>query len=196
MYSVIWPEFRDLLCVFLTAGVIKGLDDVLDQVRDEALGRENWTAWWGRSLSVYVVVAAVSATALNTTWAVALIGAAYFAGMLRHPGEHLPTHLAAWQESILVVVGLLWYFWGNPAILAAAILLMVAVQLVDDRIDHESSPKAWAGMRPWWLWVAFLAGASTAVQPALSLNVCAIYGLFVYWEHRIKMSGRHRSWKH
>ncbi|MCY0884460.1 MAG: hypothetical protein OWV35_01090, partial [Firmicutes bacterium] len=133
MSSGIGPDLLHVLAVILTGGAIKLADDEADTVPDAAAGRPNLVLLaGGRGLTAYAGMALALAGRLDAGWTLGLFAAAYAAGMFAHPRDRLPSGLAAWQESALVLAGTAWLVRG---VLAAALAVVLAVQWVDNEVD-------------------------------------------------------------
>ena len=125
----------DLLAVALAGIAIKLLDDFLDYAVDFACGNPSLIDVLGSGSVVYTLVFAVLACSINLELTAPLMLAAYSVGMLKAPSEMLPLGLSAWMESVVIVIAT-WAIFGWSAT-TVSILLMLAVEFVDDIIDYS-----------------------------------------------------------
>lgn len=181
MFFVIWPSVLQVIAVICTAFIIKAMDDVIDQVRDEAIAAPNWALRVGPGLLVYAVVATVMAMMANSHWTVALISASYVVGMLGTLSEVLPSHLTSWQEIGLVMVGSLVYL-HSTSLYVTAIALMMAIQLIDDMLDQVASIPWLTNRGERMFWSAFFILLAWYLQPSFTLIVLGVYGTFILSE--------------
>ncbi|MGM0470741.1 MAG: hypothetical protein ACQEQI_00430 [Bacillota bacterium] len=126
-----------ILAIFLTGISIKLMDDYLDQEVDKLDNKETVALKWERAVLPYGLLALSLATALHRDWALSLFWASYILGMGYDPTRKLPTQLAAYQES-LILLGLGVYLLPVPELISA-LLIIALVQLVDDLIDYRYS---------------------------------------------------------
>lgn len=126
------PEPSSLLvslaATLATAVAIKLMDDLLD---GEELTISGLTT---AGATVYAMAALAVGVALAPLVALPLFAAAYAVGMLHEPAEALPSGMPAWLESVLAVAVAAVMAGTGRAI--QALLVMLAVQLVDDLVDY------------------------------------------------------------
>lgn len=125
----------DLLAIAPAGIAIKLLDDFLDYAVDLACDSPSLIDILGSGSVVYTMVFAVLACSINLRLAAPLMLAAYSVGMLKAPSQMLPLGLSAWMESVVIVLAT-WAIFGWPATLVS-VLLMIAIEFVDDIIDYS-----------------------------------------------------------
>ncbi|NLJ80993.1 MAG: hypothetical protein GX335_08215 [Firmicutes bacterium] len=124
--------FFNAAAVFCTGLVVKTMDDLLDE---EDLLSIPYFARLGSGLAPYTLALFSLASAFNFRLSFGLFWASYCLGMIKSPFEKLPTGLRANTEVILgiilmlLVIGARKTFWS--------VLIMAAVQLIDDFLDFK-----------------------------------------------------------
>ncbi|MCL6580865.1 MAG: hypothetical protein K6U08_04515 [Firmicutes bacterium] len=162
--------------VYLTGLALRFLDDLVDEPPPPDRT--------GAACGVCAAVALVLAAGISPATAVSLFLAAYAVGMAASPRERMPSGLPAWAESLvaLVLAGLL----AGAAQTVSALLIALAVQAVDDRVDladdtREGRPNlaAAAGPRVAVALAAVLALAALVLAPQLTVAAAVTAAPFV-----------------
>lgn len=130
-----WLVLSRIGAIAFTGLAIKIVDDALDGELDRLQGRISLTAGLGDGSSSYTGILLVLAALLSPVDSISLFAAAYIWGMVRSPRVILPWGARAWQESLLVALAVGAGLGMRP--LLGALVLMVAVQGLDDLIDDN-----------------------------------------------------------
>ncbi|MGE5561268.1 MAG: hypothetical protein ACM3XN_09535 [Chloroflexota bacterium] len=129
-----WPRLssaaRSTLAVLATGLAIKLMDDIFDGEETTVAGLSTAGA------TIYAMVALAIGVALAPAVGLPLFAAAYAVGMAGDPQETLPSGMPAWVESALALA--VAAAISGIAAMAHALLVVAAVQLVDDVLDFQA----------------------------------------------------------
>lgn len=121
--------------ILCTGLAVKLMDDFLDLKYDSQAGIPSPAVRLGEATLPYGLILLALGAAFHAPIALALFIAAYAVGMVQDLGRPLPSGLAGWQESV-VVLGLGALLLG-PVMQIWGLAVMVFVQAIDDVMDYE-----------------------------------------------------------
>ena len=136
MLHAMCEEIVLFLSVVFCSASVKLLDDFLDREIDAVTGAHNWINRLGEDAVVYSLPLLVAGVAMRPAIGAALFLASWAIGMFHHFGAKYPSGLFGWQEVIgSIACGV---FVSGLRAMAFALLLTLAVQLIDDIIDRHA----------------------------------------------------------
>ena len=124
------------MAIILVGLVIKIMDDFLDEEWPPSRGLLRTL---GKGVLPYSIVIFLLAISLDFSLTVALFLASYITGMIFVTNHVLPSGLSSWLESILAI--LLSVLIAGYDLTLWAILIMLAVQLIDDYLDYRNDQR-------------------------------------------------------
>ena len=127
--------YKRFLGILVIGVVIKFMDDFLDKKIDNILDNKNYAVLMGNSIFPYTLLLMILALYLNFEEATTYFAASYVTGMAQDYNEKLPSHILAWQESLLVFLFSIIFISFYETIYA--IILIFFLQLIDDFIDYQ-----------------------------------------------------------
>lgn len=132
-----WPAvYKHLLgfgSAYCVGWAIRLLDDALDSEIDQVLGKPNWSLRLGAGTTAYALYAFALAVLLDPAIGVCLLTGAYAVGMIGET-QVLPSKLPGYVEGAVLWAAAAWRY--GLATAWAALGIMIAVQLIDDLLDH------------------------------------------------------------
>lgn len=183
--------FRYLLglCSTLAIGwAIRLLDDSLDLEVDQAVGRHNLCSELQTGTTAYALASMALAVTAAPEVALSLFVGAYAVGMTGDT-RFLPTHLPAWLEGILLWCLVLARV--GPGVALAGLLIMLAVQLVDDLRDRaiDGLRKHYGlgnllGTTGTWLAAGTAFCLASYLHPALATYALPVF-LYFQWREQV-----------
>lgn len=133
MWPIVCKHLLGFGSAFFVGWAIRLMDDALDSDLDQLVGKINWSTRLGGGTTAYALYAFAFAVLLNPAVGVTLLAGAYAVGMIGE-SRRLPTRLPGYLEGALLWLASAWRF--GLATAWAALGIMIAVQLIDDLLDH------------------------------------------------------------